>query len=242
MQLPPCSPTMQTATPARHTRPSPPRLRPRPGQDALPTVLRTRFGEGRPANRRCARWQPRVTVRRIGPGGRGEVGVGETALSRGPAPMRAVRWPPPDSHRRDLGRGFGGGPPPPKPVRKPKGSKGSGASPCQTAVFNTASAGFRPLTGREPALRAPSKRPQKTPGGTVSKAKSGSHGPESARAVSHSRQEFEPRRQGGGRSPSSSTAGRSPNSTGQERTREERQAPHGAPFRPPAKITPDRIG
>ena len=140
MQLPPCSPTMQTATPARHTRPSPPRLRPRPGQDALPTVLRTRFGEGRPANRRCARWQPRVTVRRIGPGGRGEVGVGETALSRGPAPMRAVRWPPPDSHRRDLGRGFGGGPPPPKPVRKPKGSKGSGASPCQTAVFNTASA------------------------------------------------------------------------------------------------------
>jgi hypothetical protein len=50
---------------------------------------------------------------------------------------------------------------------KPQGSKGSGASPCQTAVFNTASAGLATLAWLKPALRTPAKhstgRPERCP-------------------------------------------------------------------------------
>ena len=40
-------------------------VRPCPGQDSLPRVLRTRSREGRAANRGCARRGPRVRIRRI---------------------------------------------------------------------------------------------------------------------------------------------------------------------------------
>ena len=53
-----------------------------------------------------------------------------------------------DSHRGVGDGGSGGGPPPstaPPVARKPLGSKGGGAAPCQSATFNVASAGLDTL-------------------------------------------------------------------------------------------------
>ena len=69
------------------------------------------------------------------------------------ANRRSAR-PPRHGHRTDWRRSLGGGlrPPPRRWWREsPRGSKGSGASPRQTAVLNTASAGSRPVSGHEPA-------------------------------------------------------------------------------------------
>ena len=49
--------------------------------------------------------------------------------------------------------------PPPRRIRRRKlGVRGGRSTPCQTAVFNTASAGLGPVTGPGPALRTPPER------------------------------------------------------------------------------------